>query len=340
MCKPLSQIPATPYSRYDETLSRFQHQHCCHTTTTTTTTPSKLSNCLTSTTPKMAPNPRAPPGFTNNPEANPPAPPLPLPSSPFPSASTPRSSPPSSADPPPPLPDDLDAPTPAEEAALDAWLRRHPGYITTIRWHRYAALPALAPLWGYADCDFRAECLESLLFYTRAAGRKLSDDERDAVMAPIARTAVAASYDRPVALGLAGWGMGRSWAKSGLRETLRRSAAAAATPAAGMGQVGVDGHITHFAPPQQPRVSFGSAGGVGRPALVRTFLKRVARTSTVGLSCAVGYYALWTPYRFLLGNHEVDSIREELRLEKMCSDMDANMRDKMADIIRKHGGGF
>lgn len=164
-------------------------------------------------------------------------------------------------------------------------------------------------------------------------------------MAPIARTAVAASYDRPVALGLAGWGMARSWAKSGLREMIRRSAAAAAaapvvtTP---VGQVGVDGHITHFAqqPQQQSRGGFASAAGMGRGAVVGSLLKRVARTSVVGLSCAAGYYALWTPYRFLLGNHEVDSIREEIRLEKLCSDMDANMKDKMADIIRKHGGGF
>ncbi|KAJ4389034.1 hypothetical protein N0V93_006496 [Gnomoniopsis smithogilvyi] len=238
---------------------------------------------------------------------------------------------------------DLDAPTDAESASLEAWLRRNEPYITTIRWHHYPSLPALSPLWGYSDADFRAECLESLLFYTRAAGRKLTDDERDAVLSPIARTAVAASYDRPVALGLAFWGMARSWSKSGLREMMRRSAADAAAGAnttPGVGTIGADGHITHFSAPQgQQFGGFARAGGgATRSAIVGSLLRRVARTSMVGLSCAAGYYALWTPWRFLLGNHEVDSIREDLRLENLCHDMDQNMKDKMADILRKHGG--
>lgn len=276
----------------------------------------------------MAPNTRPPPGFTSNPEARPP-PTLPQTTSPFPDASTPLSS--SYFDPPPPLPADLDAPTPTEAATLDAWLRRHESYITTIRWHHYATLPALAPLWGYADADFRAECLESLLFYTRAAGRKLSDAERDAVLTPIARTAVAASYDRPIAFGVGIWAMSRSWAKSGVRDMIRASAAATGG--------GVDGHITHFAPPPQHGFAGGAAAvGAGTRPVVLSLLRRVARTSIVGLSCAAGYYALWTPYRFLLGNHEVDSIREDLRLERLCNDMDNNMKDKMSDIIRKHGG--
>ncbi|CAN8096108.1 unnamed protein product [Discula destructiva] len=311
----------------------------------------------------MTPKPRPPPGFTSDPQAtpSPPTGPLSTPDSSTPTKSSSSSSSSSSSDPPPPFPADLDAPTPSEAAALDAWLRRHESYITGIRWHRYAQLPALAPLWGYADADFRAECLESLLFYTRAAGRKLSRHERDAVLTPIARTAVAASYDRPLALVLAGWGMARSWAKSGMQDMVRKSAAeaaAAAATAAGagggggggggpVGRVGADGHITHFAQQHQhqhqhqhqPQHGYGAgAAAAGRSAVVGSVLRRVARTSMVGLSCAAGYYALWTPYRLLLGNHEVDSIREDPRLEKMCRDMDRNMKDKMADIIRKHGG--
>lgn len=165
------------------------------------------------------------------------------------------------------------------------------------------------------------------------------------MLSPIARTAVAASYDRPIALGLAAWGMARSWTKSGVREMIRRSAADAAAAAAaaaatplGVGNVGADGHITHFSAPQGQRPGFTAAAATARGVIVGSFFRRVARTSMVGLSCAAGYYALWMPWRFLLGNHEVDSIREDLRLEKFCLDMDENMKDKVVDILRKHGG--
>lgn len=293
----------------------------------------------------MAPKP--PPGFTSNPQANPP-PSFPSTANPFPNASTPSSSSSSSssaADPPPPLPANLDSETEAEADLVEAWLRRHESYITTIRWYRYPSLPAVSPLWGYSDNNYRAECLESLLFYTRAAGRILTDDERDALLAPITRTAVAASYDRPVALGLAIWGMARSWSKSGLREMMRRSAAAAAaatSPAPVTGTIGADGLITHFSGPQaqqqQHRGGFAGVPGTTRSEIVRSLFRRVARTSVVGLSCFAGYHALWKPWRFFLGTHEVDSIRQDVCLEKMCNDMDKNMEDKMSDIIRKHGG--
>lgn len=141
--------------------------------------------------------------------------------------------------------------------------------------------------------------------------------------------------------------MARSWSKSGLREMMRRSAAAAAAEAAaaanttpGVGRIGADGHITHFSTPhnQQQLGGFASAGGATRSAIVGSLFRRVARTSMVGLSCAAGYYALWTPWRLLLGDQEVGSLREDLRLEKLCHDMDRNMKDKMADVLRKHGG--
>lgn len=125
-----------------------------------------------------------------------------------------------------------------------------------------------------------------------------------------------------------------------MREMIRRNAeAAAAVTPPGVGTVGADGHITHFSAPQRQQLGFaGAAAGTTRGAIVGSLFRRVARTSMVGLSCAAGYYALWTPWRFLLGNHEVDSIREDLRLEKLCLDMDQNVKDKMADILRKHGG--
>lgn len=237
------------------------------------------------------------------------------------------------SDPPPPLPTDLDNPTPSEESALDSWIRRNPTYLTTIRWYRYPALPVLSPLWGYTDNDFRAEVLESLLFYTRASGRRLTDAERDAVLEPITRDAVAASYDRPAALGLAGWLMARSWRKSGIKHAAGEMVQQQ-TMGMGTGAVDAAGHITHFSggqqtPQQQQPMARSMAGFV---------VRRVARMSFVGLTCAAGYYALWTPWRFLLGNHEVDTIREDLRLERMCEDLDRNMKDKMADMLRRHGG--
>ncbi|KAF3771324.1 hypothetical protein M406DRAFT_349652 [Cryphonectria parasitica EP155] len=282
-------------------------------------------------------------------------------SSSFPSASSSPendNTPSARSDPPPPLPADLDNPTPQEDAAVDDWLRRNTSYITTIPWFRYPALPALSLLWGYSDADFRDECLESLLFYTRAAGRRLSLRERDAVLEPITRTAVAASYDRPVALGLAAWLMARSWAKSGHRAAAaaaaaaaahaqqyqQYAAAAAAAQSATMGTVGADGHITHFSggqthhqPQTHSQIHYG-AGGASRSQVLGTLARRVVRTGSVGLFCAAGYYVLWTPWRFMLGNQEVDSIREDLRLEKMCQDMDRNMNSKVAEMLRRHGG--
>lgn len=234
------------------------------------------------------------------------------------------------SDPPPPLPSDLENPTPDEQLALDAWLRRNPAYINTIRWHRYSRLPVLSPLWGYSDVDFRAECLESLLFYTSACGRRLSDTERDALLEPITRTAVASSLDRPAALGAAAWLAARSWRKTGLRD-----AAATAAAAAQQQQHG-DGHITHFSTPQHSHHQ-QQIPGAGS-SIARALVRRAARASAVGLTCAVGYYALWTPWRYIWGGVEVQAIGADLRLERMCLDMERNMKDKAADLLRRHGG--
>ncbi|KAJ4423777.1 hypothetical protein N0V82_001515 [Gnomoniopsis sp. IMI 355080] len=285
--------------------------------------------------------PKSPPGFTNDPQSDS-QPSLPPNTNTFPSASTPTSSTSSAADPdpPPPLPTDLNTPADAaEDAALEAWVLRNAQYFTNIRWHHYRRLPALSSLWGYSEHDFRAECLESLVFYSRAAGRKLTEGERDAVLSPIATTCVAATYDRPVALGLAIWGMARSWSKSGQREMMRRNAAtAAANTTPGVGTIGADGHITHFATPQGQQLGgFARPGPATRSAMIGSLFRRIARTSLVGLSCMVGYYALWTPWRVLLSKHEVETIRNDFRCNKLLNDMDQNMKDKRPDLTRSHG---
>jgi hypothetical protein len=252
-----------------------------------------------------------------------------------------------SNDPPPPLPATLDAPTPAEDLALQSWIGRNRAYITTIPWHRYPSLPVLSYMWGYNDADFRHECLSSLLFYTRSAGRRLTVEERDALLEPVTRLAVAASYDRPVALGLGAYLVARSWAKSGAREAFRRAAegaakaAAAATPAA-------EGHITHFSTPlpqQQHRHHYiqgiSAAGRLGQGGrILGSLLKRTARASVPAMLCFVGYELLCDSYRIYLGENEIDCIREDMRLENMVGQMDRNMATRMTDIeelLRRRG---
>lgn len=258
------------------------------------------------------------------------------------------------SDPPPPLPATLDAPTPAEDLALQSWVGRNRGYITTIPWHRYPSLPVLSYMWGYNDADFRHECLSSLMFYTRSAGRRLTVEERDALLEPVTRLAVAASYDRPVAAGLGAYLVARSWAKSGAREAFRRAAekaaaAAAAGPAGasaagmGMGTVGADGHITHFSAPQQQhhQQGTGTAGRFGQGGrLLGSLFKRTARASVPALLCFAGYEVLWDSYRMYLGENEIDSIREDMRLEEMVVQMDRNMASRVTDIeelLRRRG---
>lgn len=318
--------------------------------------------------------------FTTNPEAThqPPPPPQQPPTSAMSSSSqqptssetapAASSSPSPPADPPPPLPATLDAPTPAEDLALQSWLSRNRGYITTIPWHRYPSLPVLSYLWGYNDADFRHECLSSLMFYTRSAGRRLADEERDALLEPVTRLAVAASYDRPVALGLGAWLVARSWAKSGAREAFRRAAegaasraaaasasASASSPGMGMGTVGADGHITHFSTPQQQqqqqqqqRQSYKGTSTAGRfgqggrytGRVIGSLLRRTARASVPALLCFTGYQFFWDAYRVYLGENEIDSIREDMRLEEMVGQMDRNMASRMTDIedlLRRRG---
>lgn len=225
---------------------------------------------------------------------------------------------------PPPLPADLENPTPAEDQALENWLQNNKSYITGIRWHRLPSLPALSPLWGYYDHDFRAECLESLLFYTCLAGRRLHDTERDAILEPIARTAVAASYDRPVVMGLGLWLMARSWRKSGIAAAQQQHLR---TVTSG-GVVGADGTISHFS---------GPAAAAGRSDIVKTLVRRVGRTSLVGLSCLAVYSAVWTPWRYLLSQHEVESIRVDLRLHQLLHDLDEGMKHKAAGVFGRRG---
>lgn len=267
-----------------------------------------------------------------------------------------------SADPPPPLPATLDAPTPAEDLALQSWLGRNRAYLTTIPWHRYPSLPVLSYLWGYNDADFRHDCLSSLMFYTRSTGRRLTTEERDALLEPVTRLAVAASYDRPLAVGLGAWLVARSWAKSGARAAFRRAAegaaanaaaaAASAASAAGTtgGTLGADGHITHFSTPQHHhhhhQGATGAAGAFGQQGkrhpgrVLGALFKRMGRASVPGLLCFAGYHVLWESYRVYLGENEIDSIREDLRLEEMVIQMDRNMASRVGDLedlIRRRG---
>ncbi|ROV93634.1 hypothetical protein VMCG_08088 [Cytospora schulzeri] len=256
----------------------------------------------------------------------------------------------------PPPDDDINN----EDLALQSWVDRNRAYITTIPWHRYPSLPVLSYMWGYNDADFRHECLSSLMFYTRSAGRRLTVQERDALMEPVTRLAVAASYDRPVTIGLGAYLVARSWAKSGAREAFRRAAEGAAARAAasasasasasagaagmGMGTVGADGHITHFSTPQQqhhhiPGTSTrGRFGQGGR--MLGSLLKRTTRASVPALLCFAGYEVLWDSYRMYLGENEIDSIREDMRLEEMVGQMDRNMATRVTDIeelLRRRG---
>ncbi|KAG8156295.1 hypothetical protein KVR01_013830 [Diaporthe batatas] len=265
----------------------------------------------------------------------------------------------SSDDPPPPLPKILDQPTQAEDLALENWIKRNTSYISTIPWHRYAQMPVLSWLWGYPDADFRHDCVSSYMFYTRAVRRKLTDDERDGVLEPAARSAAAASYDRPIATGLGAWLMSRSWAKSGTREAVRRAAeeAAAATATAGAshhgmgtGTVGADGHITHFSTPQQQQhagtgARFGFGGGsfnnIGsRGRAVGQLFRRAGRASVPGLLCFVGLQVLGEPYRLYLSDNEAWTMHSDIRLMGLFDDMEKTMAAKageIEDLLRRRG---
>lgn len=261
-----------------------------------------------------------------------------------------------SPDPPPPLPKSLDQPTPAEDLALDNWIKRNTSYLSTIPWHKYANLPVLAWLWGYSDAEFRNECISTYVFYTRAVGRKLTDDERDAVLEPVARSSAAASYDRPIAMGLGSWLMARSWAKSGAKETVRKAAeeaAAAATAGAhpamgtglGMGTVGADGHITHFSTPQQHqhtgiagRFGFGNTGNRGK--VFTQLFKRAGRASVPGMLCFVGLQVFSESYRMYLSDNETWSMHQDVRLMGLADDMEKNLTNRVGDIedlLRRRG---
>ncbi|KKY32678.1 hypothetical protein UCDDA912_g07384 [Diaporthe ampelina] len=276
-----------------------------------------------------------------------------------PKDSQPTTSSPSS-DPPPPLPKSLDQPTPAEDLALDNWIKRNASYLSTIPWHKYASLPVLAWLWGYSDAEFRNECISTYIFYTRATGRRLTDDERDAVLEPVARSSAAASYDRPIALGLGSWLMARSWAKSGAKETVRKAAeeaAAAATAAAGAhpamgsglgtGTVGPDGHITHFSTPQHHtgaagRFGFGIGGGNfnNRGKVLGQLFRRAGRASVPGLLCFVGLQVLSEPYRMYLSDNETWSMHQDVRLMGLADDMEKSLSNRVGDIedlLRRRG---
>lgn len=266
----------------------------------------------------------------------------------------------SSSDPPPPLPKSLDQPTPAEDLALDNWIKRNTSYLSTIPWHKYASLPVLSWVWGYSDAEFRNECISTYIFYTRATGRRLTDDERDAVLEPVARSSAAASYDRPAALGLGSWLMARSWAKSGARETVRRAAEEAAAAAAatvgahhpamgtglGTGTVGADGHITHFSTPQQHHHHtgtagrFGFGGNVNRGKVLGQLFRRAGRASVPGLLCFVGLQVLSEPYRMYLSDNETWSMHQDVRLMNLAEDMEKNLTNRVGDIedlLRRRG---
>lgn len=265
------------------------------------------------------------------------------------------SQPSSSSDPPPPLPKSLDQPTPAEDLALDNWIKRNTSYLSTIPWHKYANLPALAWLWGYSDAEFRNECISTYVFYTRAVGRKLTDDERDAVLEPVARSSAAASYDRPIAMGLGSWLMARSWAKSGAKETVRKAAeeaaaaAAAAHPAMGTGlgtgTVGADGHITHFSTPQHHtgtagRFGFGNMGNINRGQALSQLFRRAGRASVPGLLCFVGLQVFSESYRMYLSDNETWSMHQDVRLMGLADDMEKNLTNRVGDIedlLRRRG---
>ncbi|CAN8105680.1 unnamed protein product [Discula destructiva] len=201
---------------------------------------------------------------------------------------------------PPPRPNSI-LDTPEEEDQLDgevdAWLARNGNGDYVRSWDpRYLRpMPVLSRLWGYNEEWYRTRLFGLTLHHTRVAGRRFSPSELAIFSMHASRGIVAASYDRPVALGVTAL-------------FLWRGAATFRLP-------GYQPRFVRFTHPQLTRLPWLS-----------TLAWHGTRVGAYGAVGFAAYYLLASRYRTYMVDVAIDEcLSHELGLKTLVAEMSVNL---------------
>lgn len=115
---------------------------------------------------------------------------------------------------PPPPPNHISN-TPKENALNNArqvaWIDRNMDYVQSFDPRGLRQLPLLSRLWGYDHYWYRSGIEFEVAELTSWAGRRLDPEEMSIITPHAARGVVAASYDRPIAIGATAFALWRGW---------------------------------------------------------------------------------------------------------------------------------
>lgn len=200
-------------------------------------------------------------------------------------------------DPPPRPPYKTD--TPEQDAAVErdllAWNTRNADYVRSWDPHSLCQLPLLSRLWGYDGAWFHYSMCHDVLFRTSLAGRRLSPTELNLLCMYLSRGTVAASYDRPVTIGVTAFFLWR-------------------------------GAATFRMPFYQPRFVRFTHPQLARRPLLSTMAWHATRTGAYGALAYTAYYFLAPRYRKYIQDEFVgECMLHELGMKTLADDMGNNL---------------
>lgn len=115
----------------------------------------------------------------------------------------------------PPPPPNHKSNTPEQDALndaqLDAWCERNMDYLQSFDSRGLHHLPLLSRMWGYDYHWYSSRIISEVAELTSWTGRRLTPGEMLLFTSHAARGVVAASYDRPIAIGATIYALWRGW---------------------------------------------------------------------------------------------------------------------------------
>ncbi|KAJ0118376.1 uncharacterized protein J7T55_009159 [Diaporthe amygdali] len=211
---------------------------------------------------------------------------------------------------PPPPPSHRD--NTAEEAALaeeqrNAWILRNLGYLQSFDVRGLHQLPLLSRLWGYDFGWYGLSIMFKIADLTMLAGRRLNPQEMSVFASHTARGVVAASYDRPIAIGATSFALWRGWS-------------------------------SYRMPFYQPKFTTWVHPQASRRPFLSSLAWHSARVGIYGLVGLSAYKLFSDRYiDYMLVNFAEDALKFDPALKKINQDMNNNLDRLRSERARRHG---
>lgn len=199
----------------------------------------------------------------------------------------------------PPPPPDHSSDTPEQKAhndeEMDEWLDRNIDYLRSFDSRGLQHLPLLSCLWGYDYPWYTSKIIYEVAELSSWAGRRPTPEELSIFTSHTARGVVAASYDRPIAIGATAFALWHGW-------------------------------YSYRMPFYQPRFVRFMHPQATRLPIFSSLAWHSARVGAYGLLGLTAYELLAERYRtYMINSFTTDALNYESGLEQMGEDINNNL---------------